>query len=117
MLELLSRLRHKCAIGYVRSSIRVLIFHSNISQVGGSNLVKQQEQLGSSTIDVTTLFDFSFPENGLVTYRLGKPLSTNSFIQWLGEDRYQDLADFVWDISPKSDFLRSAVRLLSSEMA
>ncbi|KAJ5785709.1 Phosphomannomutase [Penicillium pulvis] len=78
MLELLSRLRHKCAIGYV----------------GGSNFVKQQEQLGSSSVDVTTLFDFCFPENGLVAYRLGKPLSSNSFIQWLGEEKYQELADF-----------------------
>ncbi|KAJ6020825.1 Phosphomannomutase [Penicillium herquei] len=80
MLELLSlsRLRHKCAIGYV----------------GGSNFVKQQEQLGSFTVDVITLFDFCFPGNGLVAYRLGRPLSTNSFIQWLGEDRYQGLADF-----------------------
>lgn len=63
-------------------------------QVGGSNFVKQQEQLGSSTTDVTTLFDFCFPENGLVAYRLGKPLASNSFIQWLGEEKYQELADF-----------------------
>lgn len=67
---------------------------SNVLQVGGSNFVKQQEQLGSATTDVTTLFDFCFPENGLIAYRLGKPLSSNSFIQWLGEDKYQELADF-----------------------
>ncbi|KAJ5385309.1 Eukaryotic phosphomannomutase [Penicillium concentricum] len=79
MLELLSRLRHKCAIGFV----------------GGSNLVKQQEQLGSPTIDVTTMFDFCFSENGLTAFRLGKPLASNNFIQWLGEDKYQDLVDFV----------------------
>ncbi|KAJ5123410.1 Phosphomannomutase [Penicillium atrosanguineum] len=78
MLELLSRLRHKCAIGYV----------------GGSNFVKQQEQLGSNNTDVTSLFDFCFPENGLVAYRMGEPLSSNSFIQWLGEEKYQQLADF-----------------------
>ena len=56
--------------------------------------MKQQEQLGSSSVDVTTLFDFCFSENGLVAYRLGKPLASNSFIQWLGEEKYQDLADF-----------------------
>ncbi|KAJ5911278.1 Phosphomannomutase [Penicillium subrubescens] len=78
MHELLSRLRHKCAIGYV----------------GGSNYVKQQEQLGNATTEVTSLFDFCFSENGLVAWRLGKPLDSNSFIQWLGEDKYQDLADF-----------------------
>ena len=56
--------------------------------------MKQQEQLGSSTVDVTTLFDFCFPENGLVAFRMGKPLASNSFIQWLGEEKYQELADF-----------------------
>lgn len=63
-------------------------------KVGGSNLVKQQEQLGTAGIDVTTLFDFCFAENGLIAFRLGKPLASNSFIQWLGEDKYQDLVDF-----------------------
>ena len=56
--------------------------------------MKQQEQLGSSTVDVTTLFDFCFPENGLVAFRMGEPLASNSFIQWLGEEKYQELADF-----------------------
>ncbi|KAK4863250.1 hypothetical protein LT330_002028 [Penicillium expansum] len=79
MLELLSRLRHQVAIGFV----------------GGSNLVKQQEQLGSSTIDVTTMFDFCFSENGLTAFRLGESLASNNFIQWLGEDKYQSLVDFV----------------------
>ena len=64
-------------------------------QVGGSNLVKQQEQLGSSTIDVTTMFDFCFSENGLTAFRLGESLASNNFIQWLGEDKYQALVDFV----------------------
>ncbi|KAJ5347738.1 Eukaryotic phosphomannomutase [Penicillium brevicompactum] len=79
MLELLSRLRHKTAIGFV----------------GGSNLVKQQEQLGSPNVDVTSLFDFCFSENGLTAFRLGKTLASNNFIQWLGEDKYQALVDFV----------------------
>lgn len=43
---------------------------------------------------MTTLFDFCFSENGLVAWRLGKSLDSNSFIQWLGEDKYQELADF-----------------------
>ena len=78
MLELLSQLRHKCAIGFV----------------GGSDLVKQQEQLGTSSIDATSLFDFCFAENGLTAIRLSKPLASNSFIRWLGEDRYQNLVNF-----------------------
>ena len=79
MLQLLSALRHKVAIGFV----------------GGSNLVKQQEQLGENNILVTDLFDFSFSENGLTAYRLGEPLATNSFIKWLGEEKYQKLVNFL----------------------
>ncbi len=41
------------------------------------------------------LFDFCFPENGLIAFRLGKPLGTISFIQWLGEENYQDMVNFT----------------------
>ena len=74
MLQLLSELRHKVAIGFV----------------GGSNLVKQQEQLGGP-VDVITLFDFCFSENGLTAYRLGEELASTSFIGWIGEDKYKGL--------------------------
>lgn len=79
------------------SSVPSYLDNSSISdavQVGGSDLGKQQEQLGTSSIPVTTLFDFCFAENGLTAYRLGKPLASNSFIQWLGEEKYQNLVDF-----------------------
>ncbi|KAK4128785.1 eukaryotic phosphomannomutase [Parathielavia appendiculata] len=79
MLDLLSRLRQKCAIGFV----------------GGSDLVKQQEQLGTPDINVTTLFDFCFAENGLTAYRLGEPLPSNSFIKWIGEEQYKELVRFI----------------------
>lgn len=79
MLSLLSQLRHKCAIGFV----------------GGSNLIKQQEQLGTPSIDVTSLFDFCFAENGLTAYRMGVPLQGQSFVGWLGEERYKKLVNFV----------------------
>lgn len=41
------------------------------------------------------MFDFSFAENGLVAYRLGKPLPSNSFIKHVGEEKYQKLAKFI----------------------
>lgn len=78
MLQLLSALRHKCAIGFV----------------GGSNLVKQQEQIGTPEINVTTLFDFCFAENGLTAYRIGEELASSSFVGWLGEDKYKELVNF-----------------------
>jgi len=79
MLQLLSALRHKVAIGFV----------------GGSDLAKQQEQLGTAAIPVTTLFDFCFAENGLTAYRMGQPLASHSFIKWIGEDNYKKLVRFI----------------------
>ncbi len=79
MLDLLHRLREKTAIGFV----------------GGSDLVKQQEQLGEADVPVTDLFDFCFSENGLTAYKLGTQLPSNSFIKWFGEDRYKELVRFV----------------------
>ncbi|KAL6869648.1 Phosphomannomutase 1 [Amphichorda felina] len=78
-LAILAALRQKCAIGFV----------------GGSNLPKQEEQLGKPAgVPVTTLFDFCFSENGLTAYKLGQELPSNSFIQWLGEDSYKELTNF-----------------------
>jgi phosphomannomutase len=79
MLQLLSQLRHKVAIGFV----------------GGSDLAKQQEQLGSQAIPVTTMFDFCFSENGLTAYRMGVPLASHSFIKWIGEEPYKKFVKFV----------------------
>lgn len=79
MLKLLADLRRKVAIGFV----------------GGSDLAKQQEQLGTPEINVTTLFDFCFSENGLTAFKLGVPLESNSFIKWLGEDKYKELVNFI----------------------
>jgi phosphomannomutase len=75
MLQLLSELRHKVVIGYV----------------GGSDLTKQQEQLGTAEVPVTSLFDFCFPENGLAAYRMGEKLQGTSFIEWIGEEKYKEL--------------------------
>jgi phosphomannomutase len=78
ILQLLAALRQKVAIGYV----------------GGSDLAKQQEQLGTDSVPVTDMFDFCFPENGLTAFRLGLPLESQSFITWLGEDKYRRLVKF-----------------------
>lgn len=79
MLSLLSALRQKCAIGFV----------------GGSDLLKQQEQLGSPSRPVTTMFDFCFSENGLTAFKSGQPLASTSFISWLGEPSYKKLVRFI----------------------
>jgi phosphomannomutase len=79
MQQLLSDLRKVVAIGYV----------------GGSDLAKQQEQLGTSSVPVTELFDFCFAENGLTAYKSGVPLASHSFIKWLGEPKYKEFVKFI----------------------
>ncbi|KAI0114140.1 eukaryotic phosphomannomutase [Nemania sp. FL0031] len=84
MLATLAALRQKVAIGYV----------------GGSDLSKQEEQLGSAGCSVKTLFDFSFSENGLKAWKLGQELKSTTFEDWInsedvGEHKYQELVDFI----------------------
>jgi phosphomannomutase len=89
MLDVLARLRQKCAIGYV----------------SGSNLTKQQLQIGdfarpsagggaAGSVDVRTLFDYCFAENGLTAFKAGAALASTSFIQMMGEDRYKEFVNF-----------------------
>jgi len=46
-------------------------------------------------VPVTEVFDFCFAENGLKAYRLGEPLASSSFIEWLGEDKYKKLVNWI----------------------
>eukprot|EP00835_Amoeboradix_gromovi_P001628 NODE_78_length_23131_cov_0.599427.p10 type:complete len:203 gc:universal NODE_78_length_23131_cov_0.599427:7579-6971(-) len=76
ILELLERLRTKATVGFV----------------GGSDLPKQIEQIGEDVLD---RFDYCFAENGLTAYKNGKQLASQSFINYIGEERYQKLANFI----------------------
>ncbi|KAI8820991.1 phosphomannomutase [Fimicolochytrium jonesii] len=76
MKQLLKDLRKEVVIGFV----------------GGSDLSKQLEQLGPDCIND---FDFCFSENGLTAYRLGQKLASQSFIGWIGEEKYKKLNSFI----------------------
>ncbi|TIB69169.1 hypothetical protein E3P77_00707 [Wallemia ichthyophaga] len=78
MVQILTKLREKCVIGFL----------------GGSNLVKITNQLGGSLDLILNSFDYAFAENGLTAFRLGLPIETQSFINFLGEDRYKKLVNF-----------------------
>ncbi|KAI5122476.1 hypothetical protein M0805_001388 [Coniferiporia weirii] len=79
MINLLRDLRKQVAIGFV----------------SGSNLSKIQEQLGVNGSNVVNDFDFAFAENGLTAYRLGKQLASQSFINFVGEEKYKKLVNFI----------------------
>ncbi|KZT70715.1 eukaryotic phosphomannomutase [Daedalea quercina L-15889] len=79
MMRLLRALRKKVVIGVV----------------GGSDFVKISEQLsieGSKAVDE---FDYTFGENGLTAFKAGVPLPSQSFIKFVGEERYKTLANFI----------------------
>jgi phosphomannomutase len=40
-------------------------------------------------------FDYAFAEGGLTAFKLGKPLKSESFIKFIGEDRYKAMVKFV----------------------
>ncbi|BFZ55693.1 Phosphomannomutase 1 [Savitreella phatthalungensis] len=80
VIELLAQLRDRVVIGFV----------------GGSDLAKQQEQIGQPAgKPVIELFDFAFAENGLTAYKNAEQLASASFIGWIGEDKYKELVKFV----------------------
>ncbi|EGV61239.1 Phosphomannomutase 1 [Yamadazyma tenuis] len=76
MKQTLKKLREKVVIGFV----------------GGSDLSKQVEQLGATVLED---FDYCFSENGLTAYKLGKELASQSFIGWIGEEKYNKLIKFI----------------------
>ncbi|KAJ3514193.1 hypothetical protein NLJ89_g2512 [Agrocybe chaxingu] len=79
MLDILRELRKKLVIGFV----------------GGSDLVKITEQLQTGTSNILEIFDYAFAENGLTAFKLGKPLPSQSFIDFLGEERYKPFVNFI----------------------
>lgn len=60
--------------------------------VGGSDLVKQQEQVGKNVINEV---DYSFSENGLVAYKQGELIHKASIATHLGEDNLKELVKFI----------------------
>ncbi|KAJ4000881.1 eukaryotic phosphomannomutase [Lentinula boryana] len=79
MTKVLQELKKKAVIGFV----------------GGSDFVKISEQLSVNRSNVVEDFDYAFAENGLTAYKLGKPLPSQSFIKFLGEERYKSLVNFI----------------------
>jgi len=64
----------------------------SIGVVGGSDFVKQQEQIGEDSL---SNFDYSFAENGLVAYKNDELIAKASFAQKIGEEELQKLINWV----------------------
>ena len=46
-------------------------------------------------MSVTQDFDYGFGENGLTAYKLGQKLESQSFIKFIGEEKYKVLVKFI----------------------
>lgn len=60
--------------------------------VGGSDLVKQQEQMGN---DVVNDVDWNFSENGLVAYKDGVLVGKEAIHTYLGEPAIKEIVNFA----------------------
>lgn len=60
--------------------------------VGGSDLAKQQEQMGAT---IEKEVDFSFSENGLVAFKAGELVGKESISNFLGEDNIKRVVNFA----------------------
>jgi len=63
-----------------------------VAIVGGSDLVKQIEQIGENVVGE---WDYVFSENGLVAFKEGKLLAQQSIKDHLGEEKLQNLINFI----------------------
>jgi len=60
--------------------------------VGGSDLPKQEEQLGTGIVKV---FPYNFSQNGLVAYKNGELLEVQTISKFLGESNVKRLVNWV----------------------
>ncbi|WVQ77311.1 hypothetical protein IAR50_006995 [Cryptococcus sp. DSM 104548] len=72
------------------ATLKKLREYTAVAFVGGSDLSKILEQVGS-----LDNFDYGFAENGLVGYKFGQHMSSASFIEHVGEKEYQKLVNWV----------------------
>jgi phosphomannomutase len=66
--------------------------------VGGSDLPKQEEQLGNGIVNV---FPYNFSQNGLVAYKNGQLLEEQNISKFLGEDNIKRIVN--WTLRYLSD--------------
>ena len=72
----------------------------DIAIVGGSNLEKQNEQLGEHNLK---LFDYVFSENGLVAFKNNELFHSQSIINVIGEKSYKILVNICMEAIIKCD--------------
>jgi phosphomannomutase len=76
----------------MKSTLAKLRQQVTIGTVGGSDLCKAEEQMGSTLLQD---FDKIFAENGLVAFDQGKLIGKQSIANYLGEEKLQELINYA----------------------
>ncbi|WVQ93623.1 hypothetical protein IAU59_000699 [Kwoniella sp. CBS 9459] len=76
----------------MKATLKELREYTAVAFVGGSDLGKILEQVGSDGIQN---FDYCFAENGLTAYKLEQQLASASFIKHVGEEQYKKLVNWI----------------------
>jgi phosphomannomutase len=76
----------------MRQLLKELRQHVTIGIVGGSDLVKQVEQLGESVLHD---FDYVFSENGLMAYHDANLIGQTSLREHLGEENLKEFLNYT----------------------
>lgn len=74
------------------SFMKALSEKITVGIVGGSDLPKQEEQLGNGIVNV---FPYNFSQNGLVAYKDGALVEEQTISKHLGEDNVKRLVNWV----------------------
>ncbi|XP_065058294.1 uncharacterized protein LOC135686071 [Rhopilema esculentum] len=70
-----------------------------IAVVGGSDLCKIKEQMGGDAF--VKSYDYVFAENGLVAYKNGKLVATQSISNYIGEEKLQSFINYCLEYMSK----------------
>jgi len=82
----------ECASAEMSSFLSELRSHVAVGIVGGSDLVKQQEQMGANIVNEV---DYSFSENGLVAFKDGKEIGRQAINKHLGEENVKRVVNWT----------------------
>lgn len=78
--------------------LKKLNTYITIGIIGGSDLRKQEEQLGAGVLNI---FPYNFSQNGLVAYKNGHLLGVQTISKFLGEDNIKRVVN--WTMKYLSD--------------
>lgn len=82
----------ECVSDETKAFLNLLREKVVVGIVGGSDLVKQQEQMGPN---ITGEVDYSFSENGLVAFKDGAEIGRQALHKHLGEENVKRVVNFA----------------------